>query len=186
MTLEPGHAESRADSELAELPPPRRPWRKATLFVLWLGAIGSAFLSLAVLSDVGYALRTGDPVEVAELDPRRFDQELADRWVRGAGELSTNAIRYRRPLERDSYRLAQLSAHPRVCGIRHRALPGAVSQAGLGLVGDDAWLLLDGESPRGLRWMLGLFALLLAFFSFNVVGLSRLLRPIAPVAGHSR
>jgi hypothetical protein len=128
----------------------------------------------------------------------------------------TRAIRYKRPLERDSYRLAQLDGEPRVwvqvrvpeleegprfvppasfvgrllpvsaLGIRQRGLRSAVGEAGLEPIPDDAWLLLDGESPQGLRWSIGLLVLLLAFSSFSVVGLVRLGRPIAPASGRTR
>jgi len=209
--------ETAADSELAELPAPRRPWRRTTLFVLWLGAAGSLYLALAVLPDVTFSLRGGEPIELGELSAKRLDEKLANHWVQGQGELSASkAIRYRRPLEAGSYRLAELSSDPRVwvqvrvpeneegprfvppasfvgrlvpvseLGIRHRGLPGAVSDAGLGPLTNDAWLLFDGETPGGVRWMLGLLALLVAFAAFNVVGLSRLLRPIAPASGRAR
>jgi hypothetical protein len=205
-----------SDSDLAELPAPRRPWRRTTLFVLWLGAVGSLFLALSVLPDVTFSLRGGEPIDVGELGRKPLNAALENHWVRGQGELSvTKAIRYRRPLEGGSYRLAEIASNPRVwvqvrvpeneegprfvppasfvgrlvpastLGVRHRGLAAAVEEAGLEPLEDDTWLLLDGESPEGLRWILGLLVLLLAFAAFNVVGLSRLLRPIAPVPGRS-
>jgi hypothetical protein len=45
-------------------------------------------------------------------------------------------------------------------------------------MGDDAWILIDGEAPNGLRWVMGIVVLLLAFAIFNVVGILRLARPI--------
>ncbi|HEX6764727.1 MAG TPA: hypothetical protein VF103_04600, partial [Polyangiaceae bacterium] len=139
-----------------------------------------------------------------------LDRKLANRWVQGEGELSvTRAVRYKRPLEHDSYRLAALADNPHVwvqvripenedgprfvppasfvgrlvpvsdLGLRQRGLREAVEDAGLEPPNNDAWLLLDGESPKGLRWAVGLLALLLAFSAFNVVGLLRLGRPIA-------
>jgi hypothetical protein len=65
-------------------------------------------------------------------------------------------------------------------GLRQKGLREAVAEAGLEPPKDDAWLLVDGESPQGLRWAMGLFVLLLAFAAFNVLGLVRLGRPIAP------
>ena len=41
-----------------------------------------------------------------------------------------------------------------------------------------ACLLIDGESPAGTRWVLGLAVLLLGFAAFNLVGLIRLARPV--------
>jgi hypothetical protein len=209
-------AETQADSELAELPPPRRPWRRTTLAVLALGAVGSVALALSVLPDVSYSLRGGDPVGLGELGAKGLDRELANRWVQGQGQLSvTNAIRYKRPLERDSYRLAALKGNPRIwvqvrvpeheegprfvppasfvgrlvpvsdLGLRQRGLRDAVGEAGLEPPNDDAWLLLDGESPQGMRWVIGLLVLLLAFTVFSVVGLLKLGRPIAPTVGRA-
>jgi hypothetical protein len=203
--------ESGADNELADLPPPRRPWRRTTLFVLALGSIGSIGLALSVLPDVAYALRGGEPVGLGELGTKTPDAKLANRWVQGEGELSiTQAIRYERPLERDTYRLAALAKNPRVwvqvrvpaneegprfvppasfvgrllpvknLGLRQRGLREAVKEAGLEPPKEDAWLLVDGESPQGLRWAIGLLVLLLGFSAFNVLGLIRLGRPIAP------
>lgn len=185
--------------------------------MLLLGSLGSLGLALAVLPDVAYSLRGGEPVGLGDLSGKPIDSRLANRWVHGEGELSvTRAIRYKRPLERDSYRLAQLEGEPRVwvqvrvpeleegprfvppasfvgrllpisaLGVRQRGLRAAVGEAGLDPIRDDAWLLLDGESPQGLRWSVGLLVLLLAFSSFSVVGLVKLGRPIAPASGRTR
>lgn len=195
--------------DLAELPPPRRPFRRATLFTLGTGAVASVLLAAAMVPDVRYSLSGGGARDIGELSRLAPAPELADTWVRAEGQLSvTEAIRYRRPLERDSYRLASVEQNPRVwvqirvpageedprfvppdsfvgrlvpvsgLGLRQRALADAVGGAGLAPLRGDAWLLVDGESPAGVRWVLGLLALLLAFAAFNVVGLVRLLRPI--------
>jgi hypothetical protein len=208
-TSEPPVPSSTPLPELAELPPPRRPWRRATLVTLASGAVASVLFAAAVVPDVRYSLRGGAARDIGELERLAPGRELADAWVRGEGRLSvTNAIRYRRPLERDSYRLASVDDNPRVwvqirvpegeehprfvppdsfvgrlvpiskLGLRQRGLADAVSAAGLPPLREDAWLLVDGESPAALRWVLGLLALLLAFAAFNVVGLVRLLRPI--------
>ena len=63
-------------------------------------------------------------------------------------------------------------------GIRQRGLPEAVGKSGVEPPDADAWLLVDGESPVAMRWAFGLLALLLAFATFNLVGLVRLTRPI--------
>jgi hypothetical protein len=197
------------DRELAELPPPRRPWRRATLVTLGIGAALSLRLALAVVPDVTYSLQGGTPRDLGDLTSARLEAALDDSWVHGEGQLSvTRAIRYARPLEHDTYRLASVEGKPNVwvqirvpaneegprfvppdsfvgrmipmskLGIRQRGLRDAVREAGLTRPGDDAWLLVDGESPAALRWALGLFGLLLAFAAFNVLGLVRLLRPI--------
>lgn len=203
------HTASPEDRELAELPAPRRPWRRTTLVTLGLGALGSLLLGLAVLPDVAYSLRRGEPRELGDLRTAPLDAALGDAWVHGEGQLSvTRAIRYARPLEHDTYRLASVEGNPRVwvqirvpaneegprfvppdsfvgrlipmskLGIRQRGLRDAVAEAGLERPADDAWLLLDGESPAALRWALGLSGLLAAFAAFNVTGLVKLTRPI--------
>ena len=213
MTAPSNPAETHADHELAELPPPRRPWRRTTLAVLALSAVGSIALAVSVLPDVAYSIRGGDPVGLGELGTKGLDRHLANRWVQGQGQLSvTKAIRYKRPLERDSYRLAALEGNPRIwvqvrvpeheegprfvppasfvgrlvpvsdLGLRQRGLRDAVGEAGLEPPRDDAWFLLDGESPQGTRWAIGLLVLLVAFTAFAVVGLLKLGRPIAPTA----
>jgi hypothetical protein len=166
-----------------------------------------------MLPDVRYSLHGGSARDLGELSRLVPGPDLADTWVRAEGQLSvTEAIRYRRPLERDSYRLASVERNPRVwvqirvpegeedprfvppnsfvgrfvpvskLGLRQRGLADAVGAAGLAPLRGDAWLLVDGESPAALRWVLGLLALLLAFAAFNVVGLVRLLRPIPSTA----
>jgi hypothetical protein len=186
------------------------------LVTLSLAALGSALLALAVLPDVAYALRGGQPRELGDLTALRGPPELSDTWVHGQGQLSaTNAIRYRRPLERDSYRLASVEGNPKVwvqirvpagaedprfvppdsfvgrllpirdLGLRQRGLREAVGEAGLPLPSDDAWLLVDGESPSAVRWAFGLFALLLAFAAFNLIGLVRLTRPLPTAPGRA-
>jgi hypothetical protein len=216
MTTPPSETKPASDHELIELPAPRRPWRRATLVTLSLAALGSVLLALAVLPDVAYALRGGPPRELGDLTAARVPEELSDTWVHGQGQLSvTNAIRYRRPLESDSYRLASVEGNPKVwvqirvpagaedprfvppdsfvgrllpirqLGLRQRGLREAVAEAGLPLPSEDAWLLVDGESPAAVRWAFGLFALLVAFAVFNVTGLLRLARPIPTVAGRA-
>jgi hypothetical protein len=207
MTTPPPDTTSASDHELIELPTPRRPWRRATLVTLSLAGLGSLLLALAVLPDVAYSLRGGQPRELGDLTTTRVSRELSDTWVHAQAQLSvTNAIRYRRPLERDSYRLASVEGNPKMW-VQIRVPAGAedprfvppdsfvgrllpidelgLRQRGLPLPSDDAWLLVDGESPDAVRWAFGLLALLVAFATFNVIGLVRLARPIPTAAGRS-
>ncbi len=198
-----------SDKDLAELPAPRRPWRRATLVTLSLGAGLSLLLALSVLPDVAYSLKGGTPRELGDLTSARLEPGLADSWVHGEGQLSvTRAIRYARPLEHDTYRLASVEGNPKLwvqvrvpkneegprfvppdsfvgrllpmseLGLRQRGLPEAVARTGVDAPPRDGWLLVDGESPSAMRWAFGLLALLLAFAGFNLVGLLRLTRPI--------
>lgn len=176
---------------------------------LSLSAAGSLALALHVLPDVGYSLTSGPPRELGDLTKRVPDGASTNSWVHGEATLSTTrAIRYQRPLESDSYRLAQVEGNPQVwvqvrvpageegprfvppssfvgrfipvaeSGLRQKDLRAAVSEVGLSPLGDDAWLLIDGESPAAMRWVLGLLALLIGFFVFNVIGLLQLSRSI--------
>jgi hypothetical protein len=208
-TPESPEAPGGSDRELAELPAPRRPWRRATLVTLGTGAALSLLLAALVLPDVTYSLKGGSPRDLGDLTAARLDPGLADSWVHGEGQLSsTRAIRYARPLENDTYRLASVEGNPKLwvqvrvpaneegprfvppdsfvgrllpmskLGLRQRGLPEAVSRTGVEAPPSDGWLLVDGESPAAMRWAFGLLALLLAFFAFNLVGLVRLTRPI--------
>ena len=42
----------------------------------------------------------------------------------------------------------------------------------------DAWLLIDGSSPRASRWAIALAALFVAFAGWNLFGVARVLRPV--------
>jgi hypothetical protein len=64
-------------------------------------------------------------------------------------------------------------------GVRLSQLGGAIAEAGRPPLPNDAWLLIDGEAPATTRWTFGLAALLVGFAAFNLVGLTRLLRPAA-------
>jgi hypothetical protein len=114
-------------------------------------------------------------------------------------------IRYGRAAEGDSFRLAPVAGNPKIwveirvpegfegprfvppttfagrlvpfdrAGIRHAFLRAAVSeQAGVS-VPADAWMLIDGSSPRASRWAVALAALFVGFAGWNLVGVARLL-----------
>jgi len=203
-----------ADRELLALPPPRRPWRRATLATLGLGALLSVSLAFLLLPDARYSLHAGGAKDIGELAHARLGPDLENAWVRAGGQLSaTQAVRFRRPLERDSYRLARSEDNPNVwvqirvpegeedprfvppdsfvgrllplsaAGLRQGGLADAVDRAGLGPLRENSWLLLDGESPAADRWVLGLLVLLAGFTTFNVVGLVRLSSSIPSVSG---
>jgi hypothetical protein len=162
-----------------------------------------------LVPELVFALGDRKPVELGELEKLRPNRDHHNRWVHAEGTLSADrAIRLRRPLESDSYRLAQVEKNPNVwvqvrvpagdetpqfvppssfvgrlisvtdVSVRQQGLREAVDGAGLGPMGDEAWILIDGEAPRGLRWVMGIVALLLAFAVFNVVGILRLARPV--------
>lgn len=120
------------------------------------------------------------------------------------------AIRYGRAAEGDSFRLAPIAGNPRIwveirvpegfegprfvpptsfagrlvpmseAGVRHVGLDDTVRDHGGASVPADAWLLVDGSSPRASRWAVALALLCSAFAAWNLFGMFRLLRPVRP------
>ncbi len=194
------------DPDLVALPEPRRPGRRLTLGTLAITIVVSLVMAFALRSEAGYALEGGTPGQLgnlAELEPR---PNLANTWVQGEALLSSSrAVRYSRPLEADSYRLAPVAGNPRLWvqvrvpsglegprfvpptsfvgrllplgegGLRYGALADAVAVAAGGSAPDGAWLLVDGEAPATTRWSLGLITLFVGFAGFGAFGLVRLL-----------
>lgn len=118
---------------------------------------------------------------------------------------TAGAIRYGRAAEGDSFRLAPIAGNPKIwveirvpegfegprfvpptsfagrlvpfreAGIRHARLPEAVRAQTDKQVPDDAWLLIDGSSPRASRWAVALVALFLGFAAWNLGAIARVL-----------
>lgn len=195
--------------DLAALPAPRRPFRRLTLAVMALTVLFACWLAYGLRGELVYALNGGSPRDVGELEQLTLHAEHRNEWVRAEGELGhRDVLRYSRPLEEDSYRLARVEGNPKVwvevrvprdadgdrfvppgsfvgrlvpvseAGLRYEALQAAVADAGKPPLPADTWLLIDGESPARTRWVFGLFLLLLGFAAFNAVGLLRLLRRV--------
>lgn len=112
LALPPGEA---VDPDLEALPEPRRPGRNLTLVAMTLTAVLALLMAFMLRGEATYALRSEAPVELenlAELTPR---PELANRLVHGDALLgSTGAIRYGRPLEGDTFRLAPVAGNDKV------------------------------------------------------------------------
>jgi hypothetical protein len=209
MNTLPNSVTTVPDPELEALPEPRRPGRTLTLVTLVVTALAAVLLAFGLRHDLAYALGGSRPEEIGALERVRPEQGLANRFVRADGVLSaTVAVRYRRPLESGSYRLAELAGNPSIWvqvrvpeemegphfvaptsfvgrllpledgGIRLQGLGHAMQVASGGRDVAGAWLLLDDESPASLRYVLGVEVLLLVFASFNAWALVRLLRPV--------
>lgn len=118
---------------------------------------------------------------------------------------TTGAIRYGRAAEGDSFRLAPIAGNDKIwveirvpegfegprfvpptnfagrlvpfkkSGIRHTRLPESVRAQTEKQVPDDAWVLIDGCSPRASRWAAALVMLFLGFSLWNIVGIVRVL-----------
>lgn len=103
------------DPELLDLPAPRRPWRRVTLVVLAVTAIGSLAMVAGLTGELRYAVASSTPAEVGDIGVLAPNQGSNNRFVRGTGEIAPiGAIRYARPLERDAFRLAPLVGNPNV------------------------------------------------------------------------
>lgn len=196
------------DHDLAALPAPRRPFRRFTLALMGFTALFALHLALGLRGELVYSIRGGTPHDIGELSRLDPAKREPNTWVRAEGGLSsTEVVRYARPLESGAYRLAPIDGNrsiwvelrvpvdtdgehfvapgsfvgrlvpARDAGLRYRALSDAAADAGHPLP-PDAWLLIDGESPAGTRWVLGLEVLLIGFAAFNALGLLRLARPI--------
>jgi hypothetical protein len=200
-----------ADDDLGELPAPRHPFRRLTFATMGATALLALLLIFALSREVAYSLRTAPPTDLGELSLLTPGAELSNSWVRGEASLQTDGgIRYKRPLDRDTYRLVRVDGNPRLwvqvmvpfdpsdpegtrfvpptsfvgrmipverAGLRHSALSSALAESGRGKFAEDAWLLIDGESPASTRWTLGLVVLFVLFALFNVAGVIRLARP---------
>jgi hypothetical protein len=181
-----------------------------TISLMVVTMLASCWLLLALRGEVAYALSPSTPVEIGELTRSSPPAELANRYARATGLLGgVRAIRYERPMEGDSYRLAPIAGNPgvwveirvpegmegakftppssfvgrlvpmREAGIRHRGLGVSVAEAGAGKIPEGAWLLVDGSSPRASRWAVALGSLLLYFILWNAIGVVRLVRKVA-------
>jgi hypothetical protein len=121
---------------------------------------------------------------------------------------TTGAIRYARTAESDSFRLMPVAGNPSLwveirvpegfegprfvpptkfagrlvpmakAGMRHVGLAKAVKDQTDVTVPADAWLLIDGSSPRASRWAIALAAMFVAFAGWNLFGVARVLRPV--------
>lgn len=191
------------------MPEPRRPGRRLTLFALALTALASLLMLYGLRHELVFALRGGPPLDVGAMASFQPAPEHENRFVRGEGSLTRGAaVRYRRPLEPVSYRLAQVADNPRIwvqvtvpeelegphfvpptsfvgrlvpmssAGLRMRGLREAMARTGTAEDVDRAWLLIDAEGPNTLRWAIALAVLFIGFAAFSLWGLVRLLVPV--------
>jgi len=121
---------------------------------------------------------------------------------------TTGAIRYARTAESDSFRLMPVAGNPSIwveirvpegfegprfvppskfagrlvpmakAGMRHVGLAKAVKDQTDVTVPAEAWLVIDGSSPRASRWAIALAAMFVAFAGWNLFGVARVLRSV--------
>ena len=108
-------APAASDHDLEALPAPRMPWRRATLAALSLSALGSLVMAFELRGEALFALRSGPPVDLGELSQLRPSERQENTWVHGAATLRADgAVHYERPLEADTYRLAQVEGNDKL------------------------------------------------------------------------
>lgn len=194
------------DPELEALPKPRRPWRRLTLGVMAVTALASLFVVQQLKPQVLYALTGNTPRDAGEAAQFTPESSWANAWVRTHAELESDAVRYRRPLEKDSFRVARVRGNPQLwvqlrvpsdiedgvyippdsfvghlmpfaqTGLPYADLSDSIQSAQGQAPGAEDWLLIDGEAPRGLRWVFGVVPLLVGFALFNLWGIYQIVR----------
>lgn len=197
------------DPELLQLPDPPRGERRSTLAVMALAAVASAAMAAALTRDAAYAFRSTSATDLGDLVQTPTSAFVSNEFVQGKGQLAgAGQLRYERPFESDSYRIAHVTGRADVwvelrvpagtesnrfvpkaefsgrlvkfadAGLRHRGLRSAIEDRTGQKVQDNAYLIVDGQSPTGSRAFAFLWAMFVGFAMWNVVTIARLLRKV--------
>lgn len=203
------------DPELLALPAPPKRERLLTVALMAITAIAAGLLAWSLRSEARYAIASSAPKDLGDLVGFDAGSAQPNTYVTGSSKLlgTKGAIKYGRPAESDSFRLAPVAGNDKLwveirvpegfegprfippttfagrlvpfseAGLRHSGLPETVRQKGGGNVPADAWILIDGSSPRASRWALALVVVFAAFALWNVVGVVRLLARVKDDGG---
>ncbi len=197
------------DPELLELPDPPRRERRSTLLIMAVAAVASAAMALSLTRDAAYVLRSSSATDLGDLSKTSTAALASNTFASAHGQLGgAGSIRYERPFESDSYRIAPVSGGEKIwvelrvpsgaesnrfvpksefsgrlvkfseVGLRHRGLRSAIEDRTGQKVPDDAYLIVDGQSPTDARAFAFLWAMFIAFAAWNVVTIARLVRKI--------
>lgn len=197
------------DPELLQLPDPPRGERRSTIVVMAIAALASATMALALTRDAAYTLRSTSATDLGDLAAAPASALVNNSFVQGHGRLGgAGQIRYERPFESDSYRIAPVAGNPKVwvevrvpagaesnrfvpkgdfsgrlvrfaqAGLRHRGLRSAIEERTGQKVADDAYLIVDGQSPSDARAIALLWMMFVAFAVWNVATITRLVRKV--------
>lgn len=197
------------DPELLRLPDPPRGERRSTLVVMALAALASAAMAVALTHDAAYSLRASSATDLGELAVAPASSFADNSFVLGRGRLGgAGQLRYERPFENDSYRIAPIAGNPKIwvevrvpagqetnrfvpktsftgrlvrfshAGLRHRGLRSAIAERTGQRVPDDAYLLVDGQSPSASRAFALLWAMFVAFALWNAATIVKLVRKV--------
>lgn len=200
---DPGDAEG---GELRELPKPKRPVRTVTLALMAVTGLLSLLLAFSLRHEASFATERSAAVELGAFVE---SSELAAHdgdfvRVRVALADQPTAV-FERALESTRYRVTQVAPErwviypvppqldgPRFVppslvagrlvrvsdlGVRFRGVKAEMAELGGGTA--SGWVLVDGEDPYTMGWVLALEALLISFAAFNLLSLARLLRPVS-------
>ena len=197
------------DPELLQLPDPPRGERRSTLVVLALAAIASAAMAFSLTRDAAYALRAPSAIDLGDLTATPSSAFVSNSFVQGHGRLGgAGQIRYERPFESDSYRIAPVAGSTNVwvelrvpagaesnrfvpktefsgrlvrfaqAGLRHRGLRSAIEERTGQRVPADAYLLVDGQAPSDARAFAMLWMMFVGFAMWNIATIARLVRKV--------
>ena len=189
---------------LSNAPAPKRTERTLTVAVMSLTALLTAWLAWSLRGEAAYALTSQTPVELGTLTAQ--DKYAGSFVRGRADLQGTPTAGYRRPFESDAYRVSQSKGSniwvvygvpaaldgPRfvppalvagrlvradALGVRFGGIEAAIAElGGKGTANQPIWVLIDGEDPEGMTWVLGLEGLLLLFIAFNVLSIVRVMR----------
>jgi hypothetical protein len=197
------------DPELLQLPDPPRGERRSTLLIMAVAAVASAAMAVALTRDAAYALRPASSADLGDLAQTPATAFVSNAYVEGKGQLAgAGQLRYERPFESDSYRIAHVGGRADVwvelrvpagaesnrfvpksefsgrlvrfadAGLRHRGLRSAIEERSGQKVPDDAYLLVDGQAPENARAFAFLWAMFVGFALWNVASILRLVRKV--------
>lgn len=197
------------DPELLQLPDPPRGERRSTLFVLAIAAIASAAMAVSLTRDATYALRSPSAADLGDLTTTPASAFVSNSFVQGRGRLGgAGQIRYERPFESDSYRIAPVAGRADVwvevrvpagaesnrfvpkaeftgrlvrfsqAGLRHRGLRSAIEERTGQKVPEGAYLLVDEQTPGDARAYAFLWLMFVAFAMWNVATIVKLVRKV--------
>ncbi len=197
------------DPELLGLPDPPKREQRTTVLLMLVAALASGAMAFSLTRDAAYALKAPGAADLGDLALTPSSAFVSNQFVQGHGRLGgAGALRYERPFESDSYRIAPVAGRSDVwvevrvpageesnryvpktefsgrmvrfaeAGLRHRGLRGAIEDRTGQQVPDGAYLIVDGQSPGGSRAFALLWAMFVGFAIWNVVTIARLLRKV--------
>lgn len=196
------------DPELRALPGPPKKERTLAAALMIVTTVAALAMCWALGSEVAYATAAPIPRSVGDLTSLDLSTVQPGYVHAKGLLGTAGAIRYARPFEGDSFRLHPVAGKDKIwveirvpegmegprfvppseftgrlvpfhdAGLRHAGVQNSVQRETGKSVPADAWLLIDGASPRASRWAVALLALFAFFAVWNLVNVIRILRPV--------